>query len=141
LTIAYSSITGRSLTNHEKTSKIIIGLFLFFVGFRISFVSSQGMLTAFFVSGLLMVMSIVQVFESDHLYKVEILVVMFWLYFSHACLIQANSFFFFGMLCILTILNRFEKRHNKDGKTKTLPIVLCMLFMILFFYIKDNFRF
>jgi hypothetical protein len=48
----------------------VIGLYVFFVGFRISLMSTQT-LTIFFVSGLLMVMSIVLVFESEHLYRAE----------------------------------------------------------------------
>ena len=118
-----STIVGKSFTSEEKFYKIMVSIYLFFVGFRISLIAVD-VQTVFFLSGILMSMSIVYVFESDHLYKAETLVVLFWLYFSHACLMLANSFFIFGLACIITILNRFEKRYSKDGKTKTLPLVL-----------------
>jgi hypothetical protein len=35
--MAYASIMGKCLTPQEKTPKLIIGVFLFIVGFRISF--------------------------------------------------------------------------------------------------------
>lgn len=113
---------------------------LFFVGMRISIISTA-IITIFFLSGIIMGMSIVYVFETDHLYNAEILIIMFWLYFTHACLLYANSYFFFGIISILTILNRLEKRYNKDGKNKIMPVVLIALIAILFFYIKDNFNF
>lgn len=88
-----------------------------------------------------MVISIVQIHESEHLYKAEIQVLMLWLYFTHACLMRANSYFVLGLMCILTILNRVEKKFDKNNKNKTITLVLFVIFGVCFFYLKDNFKF
>mmetsp|Transcript_27277 Transcript_27277/g.26323 ORF Transcript_27277/g.26323 Transcript_27277/m.26323 type:complete len:87 (-) Transcript_27277:133-393(-) len=66
---------------------------------------------------------------------------MLWLFFSHACLIRSNSFFILGVICIINIIFKIERRVNKDGKMRSLPLILLLFLGLLIFYIKDNFTF
>ena len=113
---------------------------MFVIGMRIS-VFSMSVLCIYFLSGIIMVMSIVYIFESDHLYKAEIITFLFWCYFTHASMLKANSYIVFCLMSVLTILNRFEKRYNKDGKNKIMPFALLGIIILIIFYIKDNFSF
>ena len=93
------------------------------------------------MAGLIMSICIFCIFKSDHRNNAEILILLYWAYFTHSSLLRANLYICFGIITTSIILIQFENKHSRDGKKKILPLILLGLFIMVAFYIKDHLSF